>query len=586
MPASKVNILLVDDDPSLLRLLGKWLETAGYETEHAGDGQQAIAAVTSRCPSILVTDWEMPKVDGLALCQWLRRQDLPHYVYTIFLTHRTGSGDIVRALEAGADDFLKKPVDKAELLARVRSGVRILELESRLSLLARTDPLTGLATRRTFHEQAEREWSRSQRHHIPLSCVMVDIDFFKRINDTYGHRVGDQMLQKLTKILKDACRRNDIVCRYGGEEFCVLLPETTEDKALLWAERVRKKVSAQADVIGDPNAAITASFGVAQPLADTESPEQLVDLADQALLMAKRSGRDRVVGFQSIQDSSQIHSTAGGPGALFQGLTAKNVMTTVVAGLNQNETVGRAARFFLRFRFHSAPIVDDDGKLVGILSQRDVMAVMLLPRWWETKTQDVMKRNVVCYEENTSVLVIYEFLCRVSIRGVVIVSDGRPSGMISRTSLLRWFTNLLVVNPSAVLEGPAFNESLANRRCMPPESRDKLTLIVRTLLEEAGNLNNRINDDRGDLIPVVIGGVSRLEELINDLLTASRYAQSVRQEESAKADSTAGWHGTVMGVAELTDAPQLPIPGTSDADRFPPGCGPEVSVDPKSRSAR
>jgi diguanylate cyclase (GGDEF)-like protein len=579
MSTNRVNILLVDDDPALLRLLSKWLESGGYETRHAEDGQQAITAITSRCPSILITDWEMPHVDGLELCRWLRRQLLPHYLYTIFLTQRTASEYMVQALETGADDFLKKPVNKAELLARVRSGVRVLELESRLSVLARTDPLTGLATRRTFLEKMESEWSRSRRHHIPLSCVMIDIDFFKRINDTYGHRAGDDMLRKTTKVLQESCRGSDIVGRYGGEEFCVLLPETTEINATHWADRVRRQIANQARLEDYPHVSMTASFGVAQRLADTESAEQLVDLADQALLVAKRSGRDRVVAYQSIQDSSQLRSTGGGPEAIFRGLKARNVMNTVVAGLHQDETVGRAASYFLRFRFHSAPVVDDDGQLVGILSERDVMTAMLWPRWWETSIKEVMKHNVVCYEEDTPVVVIYEFLCRVSIRGIVIVRDGQPSGMISRNSLLRWFTNLLTLNSSASREGSTPDRSPDQVLGSRLEPRENVALIVRAMSEEVRKLESRLEGETTDLVPVVIGGVSRLEELINDLLAASRYTQCRQPPGSTVHGATAVMEATVKGVVELTEAIQLPDAALCNAPWLPPAWGAHVPGD-------
>jgi diguanylate cyclase (GGDEF)-like protein len=473
----------------------------------------------------------MPVMDGLDLCRWIRQQQLPSYVYTIFITSRSASEDLVSALEAGADDFLKKPADKAELIARVQSSIRVLELESRLNFLAKTDALTGLATRRTFFEHMEKEWSRSQRNFIPMSCVMLDIDFFKRINDTYGHGAGDQALRGVANILQDSCRGSDFVGRYGGEEFCVLLPETTEHNALLWADRVRQRIAAKTDLIADPNVGVTASFGVAQRLADTHNSEELVDLADQALLVAKRSGRDRVIGFQSLGSSSRIKANTAGPSAMFHGLSAQNVMTTIVAGLNENATVGRAVQYFLRFRFNFAPVVDNEGQLVGVLSERDAMSIMMWPKWWKMKIQDVMKRNVVCYEEDTPVLLIYEFLCRVSLRAVVIVKDRRPTGIISRGSLLRWFTNLRAVNPAAVLEGPSLEvpadhapESDAVSALSEP--RQNITMIVQALAREAQQLEGRVAGEEHDLVPAVVGGVSRIEELLNDLLAYSRYANA------------------------------------------------------------
>ena len=519
-----LKILIVEEDFALAQMLQDWAEAEGYEVAHAANRQLAVQAVNESCPHIIVAGWTLREQNGVELCRWLRSQDLPHYVYAILIIDDSVSGDIGQAVEAGADDFVEQPVDKGAWLARVRSGARILDLEKRLHATASADPLTGLATRRTFLELLEREWDRAVRHHIPLSCAMIDIDFFKRINDTYGHRAGDRALRQFARLLHDNCRSSDIASRYGGEEFCVLLPEATEADAVAWYERVRRAIAERTDLIQDQEFSMTASFGVAQRLADTETPEQLLDLADEALLVAKRSGRDRVIGFQALTASTAAHAGTAGLGAIFEGVTADNVMTSVVAGLSETATVGRAARYFLQFRFNSAPVVDENGRLVGILSERDVMSVMLNPCWWTTQITDVMKRNVVWYEENTPVLMVYEFLCRVSIRAVVIVRDAQPTGMISRRSLLRWFTNTLAVNPTTKFDSLqlAANESQAPG-ARPHRPIDNVAMIATALVKESTELESRARDGSADVVPLVVGGVSRMEELLNDLLSYSRY---------------------------------------------------------------
>lgn len=526
MNSNITSVLLVDDDPAMLRLLARWLEVAGYAVRTASDGNEAKIAIESQCPQIIVTDWEMPGLDGHELCRWVRAQTLPHYVYLMLLTVRSGLDDLVRGLDSGADDFLKKPIDRDELIARLRSAGRVLELEQRLSILARCDGLTGLPSRRTFFEFLQREWSRSQRYHFPLSCVMVDIDYFKRINDLYGHAAGDEVIRRVGECLADGCRNSDVVCRYGGEEFCLLLPETNEDNAAIWANRIRQRLSEMVIEYGDQNLHITASFGIAQRMDDTTSPEQLVDMADQALLVAKRSGRDRVVNFHLLADAKPKSTNSTSPSVLLQDVAARQVMTTLVAGLHQEDTVDVALRHFLRFRIAIAPVVDGDGKLVGVLSEKDVMAAMLQANWWQLKIADVMKTNVVCYEEDTPALSIYEFLCRVTLRAAVIVKHGAPTGLITRGSLLRYFINSLGVSGQLPTDGEC---STSTAKSPATDMQRRILQTVQAVNDEALDLRERLaavdeDDLSQELIPCLVGGASRIQELANDLLACSRFA--------------------------------------------------------------
>ena len=244
MATTSYKLLLVNDDPAMLRLLCQWLKKAGYTVSAASDGQEALQAIEADCPDFLITDWEMPRVTGPELCRRIREMSLPHYIYTLILTARTGTAEMIAGLESGADDFITKPVAESELLARVQSGSRVIEVERQLSLMAHTDFLTGLLTQRTFYECLEKEWHRSSRFQLPLSCVMIDLDFFKQVNNVYGHPAGDAVLKLVAEMLLDTSRASDTICRYGGEEFCILLPETDEHDAAVWAERVRSRLGA------------------------------------------------------------------------------------------------------------------------------------------------------------------------------------------------------------------------------------------------------------------------------------------------------------------------------------------------------
>jgi diguanylate cyclase (GGDEF)-like protein len=569
MPTEPTKVLLVDDDPAMLRLLAKWLEAEGYEVLRAGDGRAAMEMIEAEHPRLLVTDWEMPNLNGLELCRWVRSQNFGHYLYTIFITVRTESADMLKGLEAGADDFLKKPVDRNELLARIRAGSRVMELEQRLSLLANTDGMTGLSTRRVLFDDLKREWSRSSRYHTSLSCVMIDIDFFKRINDTHGHQAGDEVLRQIGRLLGAGVRTSDFVGRYGGEEFCVVLPETTEEQALAWAERMRSLVAEARITVGDKTLEVTASFGVAERMADTATPDAMVDMADQALVVAKRSGRDRAVAYRTLTQSPVLCRGSDDLASMLQGIPARDVMTAIVAPLNENDPVATASNYFLRFRIPSAPVVDNNGQLVGILSEKDLMAIMLGPRWWTMPISEVMKRNVVCYEETTPALSIYEFLARVVIRGVVIVKHGCPTGLITRGCLLRFFMNLLAARK---IDGvfPEVDEAASElvERMGQASVRDRIAKTVRSLAAEGRDMESRLSASEGDLVPCVVGGASRVQELVIDLLAISRYSQNWDEEPPDTASRQASQVAGAMRFAlsqSTSDEPGVAAACTSDS---------------------
>jgi two-component system, cell cycle response regulator len=517
-PASKV--LVVDDDPAMRRLVSTWLEQAGFAVQTAADGLEALQSIERGCPDFLIADWDMPHLDGMELCRRLRQLPLPHYVYTLILTGKSTAEEMIEGLKNGADDFFVKPVSQELLLARLLAGKRVVELERRLKLAANTDGLTGMMTQRMFHEILSKEWHRSKRLRLPLSCVMVDMDFFKRINDLHGHPMGDQVLKAVAAVMAGNTRASDSLCRYGGEEFCVLLPDTDEEAAAAWAERVRVALAALRIAHGGDSLRISGSFGVAQCFEDVQTPEQLIDRADQALLAAKQTGRDRVVRYRVLDESGELHIERDSQAELFDGIEARHVMTPMVLCLREEESLGRAAEYFLRSRINSTPVIDGGGKLVGMISEKDLMAALVSLNYWRVPVREVMKPNVIAYEEDTPVRMIYEFLCRVSIRRVVIVKDGRPTGSISRATLLRWFRNLVVgkglVEHEGVLPPDPQND--------PLRSKERLAETARQISREATGLLRDFQEDDEDLMQHVLGGATAIQELAYDLLAYARYA--------------------------------------------------------------
>jgi diguanylate cyclase (GGDEF)-like protein len=354
------------------------------------------------------------------------------------------------------------------------------------------------------------------------------LDFFKTINDDHGHPVGDDVLRSVAGLMREYCRASDIIGRYGGEEFFAVLPETSEADAMIWAERLRIRIEQSPLEVHGLSLRITASAGVAELASDVKSRDELLDRADQALLMAKQTGRNRVVRYQTIQQASQAHHDPRTLlGSLFHDVLAKDVMTSIVAGLQLDAKVGDAAEYFLRFRIGSAPVVDTDSKLVGFVSDRDLMNVLLWPDSWDLPIRDVMRTNVICYPDDTPAISIYEFLCRVSIRSVVVSRDGAPIGVIHRGSLLRWFSNTIAQTRRSPAH-PTLKRDVAGVLAQ----RRRLSNTVTVLSDQVIGLCRAIADqNQHDLVPGIVGGVSRIQELTNDLLAQLRFCSDAGEDQ-------------------------------------------------------
>lgn len=526
MPSSEVasstprSVLVVDDDLLLSRLVAHWLRSAGYEVTQAADGLEALRAVQQAPPDILITDWDMPQLDGIELCRAVRQLDLPHYVYIIVLTARNDEELLVASLDAGADNFLHKPVAREELLARVRSSARLLQLQAQLQRAALVDPLTNLATRRMFFDHLTRQWHRAKRENTPLSCVVCDIDFFKRINDVYGHATGDLVLQTVADVIRRQTREMDCLSRLGGEEFCALLPGADEEHAVAWAERVRQAIARTGVLVGDSLLFVTASFGVAELASDMTLPEQLVDRADQALLCAKQAGRDRVVRYSSIVESAEATQPAGMEHDLFEGATAGEVMTPVVVTLSAEDSTAAAIEILTRLRTNSVPVVGPAGELVGIVSEKDVMHALGSRAAGARPVREIMRTHVITFDIATPVRKIYEFLCRVTIRRVVIVDKDKPVGTISRGTLLRWFRNLVTTRECLAAESSTAAD--ATTGSFSARLKELVAGIAKKIITVGDRLEKVALGRCEEILPHVVGAATQLESLATDLLACSR----------------------------------------------------------------
>jgi len=301
-----MKILIIEDELIFRRMVKKYLLEAGYEVVEAEDGLSAWKLFQQEPFQLVITDWMMPGLDGPALVQKIRTSGQKSYTYIIMLTAMDNKDNVVLGLESGADEYLTKPFNNRELIARVASGMRILRLEEELmqarkqmEALAMHDGLTGLLNRRAIEEYAEAEFNMARRKDHAMSVILLDIDHFKNVNDQFGHKFGDVVLRRVAQTLKEGLRNYDRVGRWGGEEFLLILPDTELKDAVTVGERLRSKIAATLISLENGESfSIHISLGVACITGKFQSLTKLIDAADQALYQAKQTGRNRVCIFE------------------------------------------------------------------------------------------------------------------------------------------------------------------------------------------------------------------------------------------------------------------------------------------------
>jgi two-component system chemotaxis response regulator CheY len=300
--ANGIQILVVDDSPVSRKVLEHALSDEPCTLLFAKSGEEALRFFQEHRPAVVITDWMLPDFSGPELCQRIRSDAQNSYTYIILLTSMTEKDSVVKGLAAGADDYLTKPFDSSELLARIGVGRRIIdlhrEIEKKNRLLeeaARTDHLTGLANRRAIEEWANRQLRGAARHGYQFWVVIADLDSFKSVNDNYGHDAGDAVLQKFAEILRENTRASDLSGRLGGDEFLLILTHVERENIELTLDRLRKQFGSQIFAFNGQKVKVTASFGITG-FEGKEAPEigALVRQADMALYAAKRGGRNQV----------------------------------------------------------------------------------------------------------------------------------------------------------------------------------------------------------------------------------------------------------------------------------------------------
>ncbi len=329
-----LRILAVDDEPVSLKLLESALRKAGHEVLTATNGSDALRIALEQHPHAVIADWMMPEMDGIELCQALRRSELGRSTFFLLLTGRGDEDRVVEAFDAGVDDYVVKPLNPKVLVARLKGGQRVIELQERvesnrrivmkqvaeMGLLTRklrnaahTDALTDLPNRRHTMMRLESEWEVARSTGRPLSAILIDIDHFKRVNDTWGHDVGDLVLREVANVLRTNARQGEEVARLGGEEFFVICNNTNEAHALVAGERLRTAVEALVIRGRGYEGSVTISVGIAERTADMPTYDALIKCADEAVYAAKAAGRNRSAVFSSLRGSQAPAPTESGP---------------------------------------------------------------------------------------------------------------------------------------------------------------------------------------------------------------------------------------------------------------------------------
>jgi putative two-component system response regulator len=309
------KVMVVDDDPTVCAVLAQFLNAHGVDYVTASNGAEALDMFDMYRPRLIISDWEMPSMDGLELCRRIRSRAGGGHVHFILLTIHAEEDELCKAFDVGVDDFLAKPFNGAAMMARLRAGLRAValydevvqrhqgsrqmndqlnSLNQKLEKLAITDELTGLYNRRQANQRLEEHWAMCDRYGRPLAVVSIDIDNFKQINDRFGHSVGDKVLCGVADLLRQAVRSNDIVCRVGGDEFLIILSGQTLQEAEICAQRCRLAVAQSEFECGSGRVVPTLSVGIACRRPDLLQCADLLREADEAMYLAKRAGRNRV----------------------------------------------------------------------------------------------------------------------------------------------------------------------------------------------------------------------------------------------------------------------------------------------------
>lgn len=427
MSAQALTVMLISSDRKLLRHLSRFLTMFGYQVQQVAGWQQALLVAQERPPQIVILDALSTDNEAMEFCRRMDAGERHAYVYTILLGPEPEPQEVTAALTAGVDDFLRKPLVYGELLMRLRAAARTVEFERRIRQQEGIDAPTGLANRAAFERDLARRLSAPKSGPSGAACLVVDIDFLGRINRLWGRPAGDSAITAVAELLAQYRDAATTVACFGGGRFGLLLSDTSPGDAVARAEEIRHAV-ADAEIPPPENGLnVTASVGVAlaHPGHGETRPAEAVHRALEALRAAKSSGRDCVVRHGQFHEEAEAWSNLAAPGKLFEGTTARDVMTPTTLMLGPGEPAAFAVDLLRHSQVDAVMVVDAQGKLLGVVtgggSVEDTQA----------RVSEIMTTDVVTFDEGTSFAELVEFFTGDPQPLAVVVYKDRPLGLIT-----------------------------------------------------------------------------------------------------------------------------------------------------------
>ncbi len=431
MSARPFTILIVSPDRNTLRRLSRFVEVFGYDVRQAADGPQALAAADAAHPDFLLLDSAGGEPADLALCRQIRKLSPHVYTYALMLTAEAEVARLTEALEAGFDDFLSQPVVYGELLARLRTGARVIEFERRLTEQTGLDSVTGLPTRaalltrlhaRLENVKADGGW-----------LAILDLDYFSRVHARHGRPVSEQVLHQVADLVRGRCGQDIQLAALGDDRLAVLSPAGPCEAGTAWADQMLATLAGHEFHVGGQSLRITASCGLTS-LHPGDIIETVLSRTEKATQLAKGSGRGCVATSQEVDRETDQWAAMAANGELFATTLARDVMTPCALFLNHDESIDQAHALMELTRLTAIPVVDNEGKLAGVVTaaQLDAAFTKAKPRGSNSVklVRHVMTTDVTKFDEKTPLSELMEFFTGEAAPLAVIVRDRRPKGLV------------------------------------------------------------------------------------------------------------------------------------------------------------